>query len=72
MEQKEKSPREKAELILEWARTHIPNPCGRTDEEKEFMRKRHRSAVGDALREPGVKETLIPEEIEELQGLLGN
>lgn len=52
------TPREKAELSIDWAITHILNPCGDTEQEKEFMKQAHIIAVSCALREPGVKETL--------------
>lgn len=70
MEQIKRSPREQAELILNWARTHILSPCGNTPRERAFMRKTHREVIKGALEEPGVGETLTPEEQEELEGLL--
>jgi hypothetical protein len=72
MEQAELNPRQKAKLILDWARNHINNPCGQTPEEKAYMKKSHQDAVRGALKEPGIGETLSPDENQELQGLLQN
>ncbi len=61
------SPRQKAEMALNWALRHITNPCGQTSEEIEYMRKVHIEAVNCALKETGVKETLSETEKEMLK-----
>lgn len=61
------SPRQKAEMALNWALKHITNPCGQTSEEKEYMKKVHIKAVSCALKEAGVKETLSETEKEMLK-----
>lgn len=70
MEREERNPRKQAELILNWARRHIVNPCGDTPEERAFMKKIHKDVVSGALEESGIRETLTPKEQSELQGLL--
>lgn len=58
----EKTPREKASLALDWAVTHVFNPSGISDVEKYHSNELHRKAVEDALKEPGVWETLAEDE----------
>ena len=72
MTPKELNPREQAEVILDWARNHIKNPCGQTKEEKAYMKKTHQEAVRTALTGSGIGETLSPDESQELQDLLQN
>lgn len=62
--EKEISLREKAELAMDWAATHVAYPCGDTPEQKEYMREIHITAVRSALSEPGVRGTLS--EVEEI------
>ena len=66
-EEKEMSPREKAELAMSWATTHVAHPCGGTPEEKEYMKGVHIRAVREALKEPGVRDTLAETEKEILK-----
>ena len=63
------TPRKKADLALKWATTHVVNPCGNTPEKKEYMRGVHIMVVRDALKEPGVRETLTGIEKEILKFL---
>jgi len=70
MEEETNTPREKAEMAVDWALKHITNPCGQTPKEKEHMKEVHIETVNCALKEPGVKETLSETE-KEMLNILG-
>lgn len=70
MEREKRGSREQAELILNWARFHIPNPCGGTPKEKAFMKRGHMDSIRGALEDSEARGTLTPEEEKELQNLL--
>lgn len=65
------NPRQKAEFILSWAKTHIEEkPCGGSAAERACMRELHAETIRIALTEPGVEEALTRSEKARLVGIL--